>query len=95
VSGTREFGYVANADGSYTFYTRGVDRITQSINDLLVESKSFNEADNLWESFQAGIQNYANQNGGLLPRTHGQSEDLILVWSSLATPCFPVKQHPF
>jgi len=24
-----------------------------------------NEADNLWKSFQAGIQNYVNQNGGI------------------------------
>ncbi|RAV27409.1 hypothetical protein [Sinomicrobium soli] len=28
VSGNRDFGYTQNGDGSYTFYTRGVDRLT-------------------------------------------------------------------
>lgn len=28
VSGHRDFGYVENPNGSYTFYTRGVDRLT-------------------------------------------------------------------
>jgi hypothetical protein len=64
VSGTREFGYETNADGTYTFYTRGVDRITKSLNELIAESKSFDEADNLWKSFQDKVQIYVTQNGG-------------------------------
>src|SRR5262249_6332040 len=28
VSGNREFGYVEDADGGYTFYTRGADRLS-------------------------------------------------------------------
>jgi hypothetical protein len=64
VSGTREFGYESHADGSFTFYTRGVDRITQGINELLAESKSFSEADNLWESFQDKIKEFVTLNGG-------------------------------
>lgn len=64
VSGTREFGYETNPDGSYTFYTRGVDRITQSINELFGESKTFNGADKLWNSFQDKIQSFVSQNGG-------------------------------
>jgi hypothetical protein len=64
VSGTREFGFEANANGSYTFYTRGVDRITQSINDLVFESKTFRGSDSLWTSFQRKIKSFVTQNGG-------------------------------
>ena len=64
VSGTREFGFTPNSDGSYSFYTRGVDRITQSINEWFGESATFEGADNLWTSLQSGIEFYINTNGG-------------------------------
>jgi hypothetical protein len=69
VSGTREFGFETNADGSYTFYTRGVDRFTdnlagESLLNALTFGNAFMGADNLWKSFQEGISEYVNQNGG-------------------------------
>lgn len=74
VSGTREFGFVNGPDGSYTFYTRGVDRITlgsdngagfvDAIGDLVSRKLVFGGADDLWSSFQDGITNYVNSNGG-------------------------------
>jgi len=69
VSGTREFGFTTNLDGSYTFYTRGVDRIGLSLNQLIEnvfvgEGTSFNGSDALWSSFQQGISKFVNNNGG-------------------------------
>jgi len=66
VSGTREFGFTQNADGSYTFYTRGIDRTTGFLDNLMQENFNiaFEAADNLWSSFQEKIKNYINQNGG-------------------------------
>lgn len=75
VSGTREFGYYRNIDASYTFYTRGVDRLSVDFKNigsnglsaflnLLNKKVAFNGADNLWKSFQDGIEGYVNSNGG-------------------------------
>ena len=64
VSGTREFGFKQALDGSYTFYTRGVDRITTRLNELIGERKTFDGADGLWKSFQEKIFQYVQNNGG-------------------------------
>jgi len=66
VSGNRDFGYVENADGSYTFYTRGVDRLTNWTGSVLQEFNGhpFKSADRLWRSFQLNIVNYVRQHGG-------------------------------
>ncbi|MCH7415884.1 hypothetical protein MM213_20455 [Belliella sp. R4-6] len=73
VSGNRDFGYVENSNGSYTFYTRGVDRFTHGIGTLaeymseLTNTTYFSpfaHADALWESFQSGISLFVNQNSG-------------------------------
>lgn len=72
VSGNRDFGYMQNANGSYTFFTRGVDRLTYfAVSALERLSRNeqedgipFAEADALWESFQDKIANFVNQNGG-------------------------------
>ncbi|GAB3193768.1 hypothetical protein ABID22_003688 [Pontibacter aydingkolensis] len=73
VSGNREFGYTSNSDGSYTFYVKGVDRITDpfttfsnyitSAPALGNDGIAFEMADLLWESFQKGIRDYVNQPG--------------------------------
>lgn len=62
-------------DGSYTFYVRGVDRLTswegtfaQWMSDQIgneeVVPGPFTFADNLWESFQTIVENYVDNNGG-------------------------------
>lgn len=72
VSGHRDFGFTVNGDGSYTFYTRGVDRLTNAggtalhnISMFLTgQSYPFSQADALWTSFQSMINSFVNQNGG-------------------------------
>lgn len=72
VSGHRDFGFTQNTNGSYTFYTRAVDRLTnaggttlKAVADFLLPSLSpFAIADALWESFQSKIENFVNTNGG-------------------------------
>ena len=67
VSGNRDFGYTTNSDGSYTFYTRGVDRITDLFTTLVQSTTGFvfTSADALWESFQNGINNFVLNNNGI------------------------------
>lgn len=76
VSGNREFGYTTNSDGSYTFYTRGVDRLTGTADDLynfaMIMSKikglsfktPFEKSDELWSSFQTKLETHVNSKGG-------------------------------
>lgn len=69
VSGNRKFGFTQNSDGSYIFYTKGVDRFTQDITGELVAQvitlgDPFSGADKLWSSFQKGIKTYVNTHGG-------------------------------
>ncbi len=67
VSGNREFGYIQNSNGTYTFYTRGVDRITGAIDDVVVrnlKTNPFDAPDALWNSFNNGIYNYTLSNSG-------------------------------
>lgn len=66
VSGNRKFGLTKNSNGSYTMYTRGVDRF-QSQSEALVAAainngNPFAGADNLWTSFQQGVKNYIQNN---------------------------------
>jgi hypothetical protein len=66
VSGHRDFGYTLNVDGSYTFYTRGVDRLTSWDAAFLQKYTEFpfNQADALWRSFQEKINGFVNANKG-------------------------------
>ncbi|MDM1073147.1 hypothetical protein HX001_11695 [Empedobacter brevis] len=71
VSGHRDFGFIQNSNNSYTFYTRGVDRLTDKSAETLYDLSQklnydipFNIADNLWKSFQTKITDYVNSNGG-------------------------------
>jgi hypothetical protein len=69
VSGTRQFGYEINNDGSYNFFVRGVDRIDSLINELLIASITNADpllgADFLWYNFQENMKNFTNENGGV------------------------------
>ena len=62
VSGTRQFGFEQNPDGSYDFFTRGVDRIDSRGMELLAGSAIFGGADDLWTSFQNGLSQFVNSN---------------------------------
>jgi hypothetical protein len=72
VSGNRKFGFDQNSDGSYTIYTRGLDRITnwenKMIDALLTKVNEnwgqFRMADALWNSFQDKMKDYVNAQGG-------------------------------
>ncbi|MEB2787369.1 hypothetical protein, partial [Algoriphagus persicinus] len=66
VSGNREFGYSVNSNGSYTFYTKGVDRLTGGLETFAQAAAGipFTSADNLWKSFQNKLRDFVNQNGG-------------------------------
>lgn len=83
VSGNRDFGFQQNSDGSYTFFTRGVDRITNWDGTLLQEiaQTPFTQADILWSSFQGKIANFVNQNQGNatinIPVTHRPDWSLV------------------
>lgn len=63
VSGNREFGYEHNIDGSYTFYTRAVDRLTEPFHSFM-KNVAFGQADALWESFRSNIFTYVNSHRG-------------------------------
>ena len=70
VSGTREFGLTANADGTYTFYTRGVDRVAESTDDFMgslpLMTTAYDGGDALWTQFQNNLTAFVNkpENGG-------------------------------
>ncbi|MDR6197514.1 hypothetical protein [Siphonobacter sp. SORGH_AS_0500] len=77
VSGNRQFGFYTNPDGSYTFYTSGVDRLTGHIEESIqTVGNAFNslsaygfpipftQADHLWEYFQKSLADYVNAHGG-------------------------------
>jgi len=66
VSGNRDFGFTKNSNGSYTFFTKGVDRLT-SLDLTIIQNATgipFSKADALWTSFQKGVADFVNKNGG-------------------------------
>lgn len=82
ISGNRELGFTTNTDGSYTFFARGVDRLTIPITTrgnyfisapvLSLKGLAFEGADATWESFKDGITNYVNSNQGATTRNPTQ-----------------------
>jgi hypothetical protein len=69
VSGNREFGIFQNPNGSYTFYTRAVDRMTDSFESTFAENSTiflnaFENPDLLWNSLTNKVSNYVQNNGG-------------------------------
>jgi hypothetical protein len=75
LSGNRQFGLMNNYDGTYTLYTRGVDRITERFDngsgnfldlvDDLLNNEDFTKnpfvgADDLWSTFQDNLESYIN-----------------------------------
>jgi hypothetical protein len=64
VSGNRRFGFEPGNAGEFVFYTRGADRTTAGLDDLLAGTV-FGAAHKLWLSFQRRVAAYVNNNGGL------------------------------
>jgi RHS repeat-associated protein len=72
LAGQREFGLTNNGDGSYTFYTRGVDMMW-GVEDVLYNATlSFfeDEARVLWNTVMNNVVNEVNLNGGSAYQTH-------------------------
>ena len=73
VSGTREFGLAPNGDSTYTFYTRGVDRLAKPWDRAAATLSSvfgsdpnaqFQGADALWRSLQEFVESDIDAWGG-------------------------------
>ncbi|QHI37377.1 hypothetical protein IMCC3317_27560 [Kordia antarctica] len=68
VSGTRQFGFETNSDGSYNFYVRGVDRFNSRAQEIaagiVFGDDIFSKADELWETVQEKLSIFINANGG-------------------------------
>lgn len=67
VSGFRQVGFTKNNDGSYTYYTKGVDKMTSGMQAKFAETfmkNPFKDADKLWESLRDGIFDFVEKNGG-------------------------------
>ncbi len=67
VSGNRRFGIIENSDGTYTFYTSGVDRLTgfwHAFANWTPFLDAFIEADIMWECMMTLVVDFINNNGG-------------------------------
>jgi RHS repeat-associated protein len=64
VSGNRQFGVVDNQDNTFTFFTRGADRIHAPVDQRIGGQKVFDGADKLWRTTMLNVVNYINLNGG-------------------------------
>jgi hypothetical protein len=63
VSGNRQFGFVQEADASWTIYVKGADRIQRSWISL-VGDIGFAASDALWDSFSDKVESFVNSNSG-------------------------------
>ncbi|MCA6421241.1 MAG: hypothetical protein IM568_00305 [Flavobacterium sp.] len=69
VSGNREFGIVQNPNGSYTFFSRAADRMTDGLESIIAEngtmfSNPFENPDSLWNSLKIKVHNFVQNNNG-------------------------------
>ena len=63
LAGNRQFGLTTNSNGTYTFFTRGIDK-TWGVGDTMLDNVIFNGAVDLWQSVMFNMNQYINQNGG-------------------------------
>lgn len=100
VSGNREFGYTVDPTGGYTFYTKGVDRLSDAIGTLVQSTVGtpFNSADNLWKSFQVYVRDFVNANGGASytqgPVTARPNWDLVRAVLNRTMPISSIRSSP-
>jgi hypothetical protein len=69
VSGNREFSIVQNPNGSYTFFTRAADRMTDSFDSTIAENGTifgnpFENPDSLWNSLKSEVHTFVQNNNG-------------------------------
>lgn len=66
VSGNREFGFIANPNGSIYLYSRVIDRLTTLEASFFQNTTGipFRSSDILWGTFQGEIANFVNAHGG-------------------------------
>jgi hypothetical protein len=69
VSGNREFGIVQNPNGSYTFFTRAADRMTDGFESTIAENGTifanpFANPDSLWNSLKSKVHTFVQNNNG-------------------------------
>jgi RHS repeat-associated protein len=72
LAGHREFGLTKNTNGSYTFYTRGVDMLWD-MEDLFIAQGVFgffDIADKLWNGVMDNLVKEINEKGGKAEKTH-------------------------
>lgn len=76
LAGHRQFGLTKNEDGTYTFYTRGVDRLfdwEHTAANYFLNSKGdwfFKKADELWNYVMDKVVTDVNKAGGEAKKTH-------------------------
>jgi len=78
LAGHREFGLTKNENGSYTFYTRGVDMLWD-VEDVVVAHGIFGFfgiADKLWNGVMDNVAKEINSKGGRAEKTHNFSRKI-------------------
>ena len=76
LAGHRQFGMTSNADGTLTFFTRGVDMLWDVEDQIAKDVMSiwdgdfFSVADALWKNVMYNVMNYVDSQGGNAYMTH-------------------------
>ena len=74
VSGNREFGLENNGNGTFTFYTSGVDRLSgwwhAILNGSPLIGDGFEKADDLWKCFLDQTKEFVEENGGVVSQDY-------------------------
>ena len=68
-------GVTTNKDGTYTFFTRGIDR-THTFIDHAVSDDVFAGADNLWQTVMDKMVKHINTNKGRAERNVTHSKQI-------------------
>jgi RHS repeat-associated protein len=63
LAGHRQFGLTSNGNGSFTFFTRGIDS-PYGMLDNMMSKDIFEGAHQLWTNVMKNISNFVNNNGG-------------------------------
>lgn len=72
LAGHRQFGLTKNENGTYTFYTRGID-LPWGPEDAAISGTIFSGADDLWNAVMDNVASFINENEGEAAKTHNFS----------------------